>query len=244
MCSQRDSQPSRRQQVSLVRVVMLGRPRGDRQGPSAKRKRSGSSPRPALSTSNTNSTSSIGGFALNSNNAISIAIPTGSLNLNLSSTTLNSLNATFAGNKLSQLAANKNNLFNKDVNIMVTGGTSTVLNGQILTSIPSSNLTDGTQIQLKNSLSSPPQKSKSRKRTGSRSASGSGAQDSSAAGTQAAPSVFSAIPGGAVFMDSPLITSNSVAMVTTSSFGMVSTPVTSPSPAMTPSPLFTAVSVI
>ena len=220
---------------------------GGSAGLSAKRKRSGSSPRPALSTSNTNSTASIGGFALNSaNNAISIAIPTGSLNLNLSSTTLNSLNATFAGNKLSQLAANKNNLI-KDVNIMVTGGTSTVLNGQILTSIPSSNLTDVTQIQLKNSLSSPPQKSKSRKRTSSRSASGSGAQDSSAAGTQAAPSVFSAIPGGAVFMDSSpgnLITSNSMAMVTTSSFEMVSTPVTSPSPAMTPSPLFTAVSVI
>ena len=130
---------------------------------------------------------------------------------------------------------------------MVTGGTSTVLNGQILTSIPSSDLTDGTQIQLKNRLSSPPQKSKSRKRTSSRSASGTGAPYSSAAGTQAAPSVFGAVPGGAVFMDSTpgtLIASNSVAMVTTSSFGMVSTPVTSPSPAMTPSPLFTAVSVI
>ena len=218
---------------------------GGSAGPPSKRKRSGSSPRPALSTSNTNSTASMGGFALNSaNNAISIAIPTGSLNLNLSSTTLNSLNATFAGNKLSQLAASKNNLIN-DVNIMVTGGTSTVLNGQILTSLPSTNLTDGTQIQLKNSLSSPPPKSKSRKRTSSRTASGSNVQDSAAAGTQASASVFSAIPSGAVFIDSPgtLISSNSVAVVTTSSLGMVSTPVTSPSPAMTPSPLFTAVSL-
>ena len=219
---------------------------GGSTGPTAKRKRSGSSPRPALSTSSSNSTANIGGFALNSaNNAISIAIPTGSLNLNLSSTTLNSLNATIAGNKLSQLAANKNNMI-KDVNIMVTGGTSTVLNGQILTSIPSSNLTDGTQIQLKNSLSSPPsQKSKSRKRTSSRTASGSGAQDGAAAGAHVAGSMVNAISSGAVFMDSTpgsLIASNSVAVVTSSGFGMMSAPVTSPSPAMTPSPLFTAVS--
>lgn len=221
--------------------------------PAAKRKRSsGSSPRHALPTnSNSNSAASIGGFALqnSANNAISIAIPTGSLNLNLSSTTLNSLNATIAGNKLSQLAANKNNMM-KDVNIMVTGGTSTVLNGQILTSIPSSNLTtDGThhtqQIQLKNSLSSPPpsQKSKSRKRTGSRSASGSGAQDGAASGGQG--SAVNAISSGAVFLDSTpgtLLTSNSVAVVSSSGFGIMSAPVTSPSPAMTPSPLFTAVS--
>ena len=215
---------------------------GGSAGPAAKRKRSGSSPRHALSSASNSNSANLGGFALNSaNNAISIAIPTGSLNLNLSSTTLNSLNATIAGNKLSQLAASKNNMI-KDVNIMVTGGTSTVLNGQILTSIPSSNLTDGTQIQLKNCLSSPPsQKCKSRKRTSSRITSGSGAQDD-AAGAQ----VVNTISSGAVFMDSStpgsLIASNSVAVVTNSGFGMISTPVTSPSPAMTPSPLFTAVS--
>lgn len=202
--------------------------------PASKRKRSGSSPRPAVPVSaNNNANCSVGGFALNSaNNALSIAIPTGNLNLNLSSSTLNSLHATIAGNKLSHL--NKNNLMKDHVNIVVTGGTSTVLNGQLLTSIPTPHLTtdsSSTHIQLKNSShnalqtnnnASLSQKSKSRKRTSSR----SGSHDAAVTSGSAAAS-----SGGAVLVDT-------AAMVTSSGLGAV----TSPSPAMTPSPLFPTVS--
>ncbi len=219
----------------------------------AKRKSTSSSPVHSSIGHTPTTASKISGIAVNSaTNAISIAIPTGNLNLNLSSATLNSLNATIAGNKLTNITAKKNSML-KDVSLVVTGGTPSVVNGQIVSSLAPTPISDVTQIQL-STLNTPlpeqrtaPGKVRNRNRTGSKSGSNrrtSGHSEASSGHTGTTQVQMAALPSGAVVMDTQpgaILATGSVAMVSGNTFGLVNAGVTSPSPTVVPT--FTTVSI-
>ena len=111
-------------------------------GPPAKRKRSGSSPGPG-GVSNIGLPGVTQVVSNSSTNPISIAIPSSCISLNLSSATLNNINATVTTNKgATQLVAGKNNLL-KDLSIVVTNidSTASLLNGHFVSIPGSDNMT-------------------------------------------------------------------------------------------------------
>ncbi len=240
-------QPTITTASGLINQSSAARSIGGNVMPPAKRKNTNSSPVHSSLGHTPTTASKISGIAVNSaTNAISIAIPTGNLNLNLSSATLNSLNATIAGNKVTNITAKKNSML-KDVSLVVTGGTPSVVNGQIVSSLAPTPISDVTQIQL-NTLNSPlpeqrtaPGKVRNRNRTGSKSGSNrrtSGHSEASSGHAGAPGQVqMAALPSGAVVMDTQpgaILATGSVAMVSGNTFGLVNAGVTSQSPTVVP----------